>query len=345
MRDNIIHDITFHPSWWHKYAGIDFTREFFEDPEYRIKCDVKMRRVLYEHFGKYGIGEENPKERPILGSDLLAAGYFHSALAGCEIVYSKDNSPQVKCMDLSDEDLEDFEIGNYKEHELYKNMLYQAEYMKKKFGYCIPAINLMGIQNIALDIMGQNLFIAYYTEPDAIDKLLSEITDMSIEIGKYFKGLSGNVSTGVTAIVGKTVPDCYLTSNCSVEMISNDLYEEFLLKYDNKLAESFKSFGIHHCGQTMEHLNSGYSKVKNLSFAEVGAGSDFKAVKETLKDTVLNARFSPVYLAKASTDDIVKKTRELCSLLGEKDSISCVGIDGDVGIEKVQAFLSAFTQK
>lgn len=335
------YDITFHPSWWHKYAGIEFTRDFFENPKYRIECDVKMRKILYEYFGKYGIGEANPKERPILGSDLLAAGYFHSALAGCEIIYSKDNSPQVKCMDLSDEDIEDFEIGDFKNHDLYKNMVSQVEYLKDKYGYVIPAVNLMGIQNIALDILGQNLFIAYYTEPEAIDKLLGDITNMSIELGRYFKSLSSNISTGVTAIVGKTVSDCYLTSNCSVEMISNDLYEEFLLKYDNMLADEFKSFGIHHCGQTMEHLIEGYAKVKNLTFPEVGAGSDFSKVKDALPDTVLNARFSPVSLVDDSKEIIEQKTKDLCRLLGPKDSISCVGIDSNVEIAKILNFLDA----
>ena len=41
------YDITFHPSWWHKNAGVDFTQEFFDDPRYRIECDVSMRKTLY----------------------------------------------------------------------------------------------------------------------------------------------------------------------------------------------------------------------------------------------------------------------------------------------------------
>ena len=138
------YDITFHPSWWHKNADVDFTEE----------CDVRMRKVLYENFGAYGIGEKNPEKRPILGSDLIASGYFHSALAGCEIIYSKDNAPQVKCMELDEEDLEDFSIGDYKQHPLYRNMVEQVTYLKEKFGYVCPAVNLMGIQNIAMDLMG-----------------------------------------------------------------------------------------------------------------------------------------------------------------------------------------------
>ena len=51
------YDITFHPSWWHENAVIDFTQQFFDDPEYRMEADVKMRKTLYEHFGDLGIGE------------------------------------------------------------------------------------------------------------------------------------------------------------------------------------------------------------------------------------------------------------------------------------------------
>ena len=93
----IPYDITFHPSWWHKNAGIDFSQPFFDDYKYRMDCDVKMRRALYDHFGAYGIGEKNPQPRPLIGTDLLAAGYLYSELMGCGIVYQPDNSPQVIC--------------------------------------------------------------------------------------------------------------------------------------------------------------------------------------------------------------------------------------------------------
>ena len=91
------YDITFHPSWWHKNVGICFSQEFFDDPGYRMECDIKMRKALYERFGAYGIGEKDPKKRPLLGTNLLAAGYLYSELMGCEILYKEDNSPQVIC--------------------------------------------------------------------------------------------------------------------------------------------------------------------------------------------------------------------------------------------------------
>ena len=338
------YDITFHPSWWHENAGIDFTQQFFDDPEYRMEADIKMRRTLYEHFGDLGIGEKDPQKRPLLGTDLLAAGYLLSELMGCGIRYQADNSPQVECMDLDEDSIDQIQVPDLDTSEVRQRTQKQIDYLLKKYGHVETYVNLQGIQNIAMDIMGQELMVSYYTAPEEINGLLEKITKMSIEVGKRFKALSNDVSGGVTAIVRQTVPECYLTSNCSVEMISNDLYEEFLLKYDQELADAFGNFGIHHCGKSMEHVVEGYSKVKGLTFAEVGAFSDIKTVRSHLPGIFLNARYSPVRLMNASKEDIFSEVKYLAENgqeNGQKISVSCVGIDNHVSDTQIRYFLEA----
>lgn len=340
----IKYDITFHPNWWHEYAGIDFTREFFDDPEYRMECDIRMRKCLYEHFGEYGIGEKEPKKRPLLGTDLLAAGYLLSELMGCEIRYAPDNSPQVICRNLDEDSIEEIKAPDLDKNEVWERTQRQIDYLKSNYGHVETYVNLMGIQNIAMDLMGQELLLAYYTAPDEAEELLGEITKLSIEVGKRFKALSGDISGGVTSIVRKTMPEVYLTSNCSVEMISNELYEKFLLKHDKRLADVFGSFGVHHCGGSMEHVVEGYSKIKGLKFAEVGAFSDMKAVRAKLPGVFLNARYSPVRLLDASDSEIHEEVSALILDGGENGkniSISCVGIDKNVKDEKIISFLEA----
>ena len=205
-------------------------------------------------------------------------------------------------------------------------------------------MNLMGIQNIAMDLMGQELMLSYYTAPEEVDALLGKITQLSIDVGKRFKALSPDISGGVTAIIRQTTPEVYLTSNCSVEMISNDLYEQFLLKYDQQLADAFTHFGVHHCGKTMEHVVEGYSKIKGLEFAEVGAFSDLKTVREKLPGVFLNARYSPVRLMKATEQEITEEVQALArdgQENGKLISISCVGIDKNVPDEQIRHFLKA----
>jgi len=332
-------DVTFHPGWWHRYCGVDFDKRFFDDPEYRIACDVKMRRLLYEKFGDYGIGEADPKPRPILGSDLIASGYLYSELLGCDIRYAKDAPPEVISKELVLEEFVDF-----KAHPAWKKVEAQVEWLMKQYGYVIPCVNLQGIQNLAIDVRGSEFMMEYYEEPEQCERLLEICTKLSAELGEYFYQFSDRISGGVTAIVNQTVPKAYVTSNCTVDMISPSLYEEFLLPCDQILAEKFHVFGVHHCGTAMERYASGYAKIKpQLEFAEVGAGSDIAVVRTALPDTFLNLRYSPVKLKTASADEIRADVEAAKKAGGDPAlvSLSCVGIDADVSDEQVKAYLDS----
>lgn len=336
------YDITFHPSWWHAHAGIEFTREFFDDPQYRMECDIKMRRTLYDHFGEYGLGEKAPLMRPLLGTDLLAAGYLYSELMGCEVKYQADNSPQIICRDLDEDEIGEIYAPELETSEVWQRTQMQIDYLLDRFGYVESYINLQGIQNISMDLMGQEAMVVFYTAPEEAEHLLHEITKLSISVGKRLKGLSDDISGGVTAIVRKVRPNVYLTSNCSVEMISNELYEKFLLPCDQNLAKAFGSFGVHHCGATMEHVVDGYRKIPGLDFAEVGAFSDLALVRSRLPGVFLNARYSPARLLEASEAEITREVQELVAAGQENGgliSVSCVGIDKNVTNKQICTFL------
>lgn len=344
-------DITFHPSWWHKHAGIDFDEKFFFDTSYRIDADVKMRRILYEKFGSYGIGEEHPKPRPILFSDLLACGFLHSQLLGCKVKFSKDDAPVVCPANLTDEQVEALTVPDLEQSVLWKKVQLQIDELWERFGYVESAVNLMGIQNIALDLRGQELFTDYYEEPGLAHRLLALATELSLEVGKRLYAVSETVSGGVTSITKQTVPKVYLTSNCSVTMISNQMYEECLLPYDVKLATQFPCFGIHHCGSNMENVMEGYLQVPNLQFLEIGAGSNLHLVANAIKkqgreDIISCIRYSPVELKSADRKTILANTRQAIEAFGSDQNLcfSCVGIDSSVTDEQVKNYLSVFRQ-
>jgi len=142
--------------------------------------------------------------------------------------------------------------------------------------------------------------------------------------------------------VEAVLPEVLLHSNCSVEMISEQNYIDWLLPYEKKLAEEFPIYGIHHCGQTMEHVVNGYAKVPNLRFVEVGAFSNLAAVAAALDQTVLiNARYSPVRLKEATDAELHAELKEIRRIVpGERLSISCVGIDASVPDERIAQFCS-----
>lgn len=337
------YEICFHPSWWHKNAAIDFSQPFWDVPAVRMDADVVMRRTLFDKFGSWGIGEENPLPRPILGSDNTACGFLFSEILGCKVIYAADNSPQVLCAELDDDAAFALQVPDFDKNPAWQRMQRQLDEMMEKYGHVESHMNLQGVQNLVLDLRGQDIFMDYYDEDSPARHLLDVACGTMLEGGRRLYRYTPNLSAGVTNILKHVRPQNYCTSNCSVEMVSQDIYEEFLLEYDNRLADAFTDFGIHHCGKTMEHVVNGYAKVHNLKFVEVGAFSDLAAVAAALPaDMMINARYSPVRLMQASEDEIRAELAEMVRIVPEKRlSISCVGIDRDCPEDKIDMFLQA----
>ena len=347
MRSHV--DITFHPSWWHRHTGIEFDEKFWFDAAYRVEADRRMRRTLYEYFGDFGIGEKAPSARPILFSDLLACGFLYSQLLGCEVLFKKNDAPQVLPADLTPEQVRALEVPDLDRHPLWQKVQSQIDGFMQEYGYVESAVNLMGIQNIALDLRGEDLLADYYDEPETNHRLFHIVTELSLDIGKRLYAVSPIVSGGVTSIVKQVCPSVYLTSNCSVTMLSNTLYCQHLLPYDTRLAEAFPCFGIHHCGPNTENVIAGYLQVPNLRFLEIGAGSDLPAVARAIagRDIVSCIRYSPVALKTDTAEQMRKKAEAAIRAFGSDQNLcfSCVGIDRDVEVEQIREYLGVFRKE
>jgi len=251
---------------------------------------------------------------------------------------------------LTDEQTEALTVPDLDTHPLWQKIQCQIDGFLQEFGYVESAVNLMGIQNIALDLRGEELFYDYYDDTSARKtRLLDVITELSLDIGKRLYAVSSVVSGGVTSIVKQVCPSVYLTSNCSVTMISNDMYCDHLLPYDIQLARAFPCFGIHHCGANMENVIDGYLQVPNLCFLEIGAGSDLSVIAKATagKNIVSCIRYSPVALKTDTLEEMREKTEEAIRIFGSDENLcfSCVGIDGDVPVEKVKEYLSMFRKE
>lgn len=338
MRYNIV----FHPSWWHKNGGIDFSEPFWDDPEVRILSDMAMRKLLYERFGSCDLGEPHPEPRPLMGSDMLACGFLSSRILGCDVIFQKDDAPQVLCRNLSDEDAFSLKFPNFDRNSIWQGVQRQLDFLQKKFGFVESYIDFNGVQNLALDLRGQNLFLDYYDEEGPAKHLLEVSYLTTRELCRRLSAYTSCLSGGVSNIVKSVLPEVVLHSNCSVEMISEQTYMEWLFPYEKCLAQEFPVYGIHHCGQTMEHVIKGYARVPSLRFVEVGAFSDLEAVVDALDSSILvNARYSPARLGRVSDAELYAELAEMVKILpGKRLSISCVGIDSSVPDDRIIQFCS-----
>ncbi|MCB5689592.1 hypothetical protein LIR30_20395, partial [Blautia wexlerae] len=65
----------------------------------------------------------------------LAAGYLYSELMGCEILYKEDNSPQVICRELDEEEIEEIPCVDLSKSEVWNRTKQQIRQEPQEFGH------------------------------------------------------------------------------------------------------------------------------------------------------------------------------------------------------------------
>ena len=307
-QDPIRLQVGFYPDWWHKEYGISFDKGYYFDPETRIEARMAMDKALYERFGDVGMGDPNPKPKPIITAGMITL----PAVFGCEIIYEAEALPWAVPLNLSEEKIMKLEVPDILHSWPMTEWIKQIDYLKQEYGRLGGDINTTGIQNLALKIRGDQLYIDYFENPELCHHLLRICTECVKQLFEFNYMATG---TGAIDVTPMCDPKLAVIPNCTAEQISNNIYETFLLGYDNEVADAFQSigFGIHHCGSVNEVL-TGYFKVRHLKFIEIGFGSDVKRCRDVLGPNIaVNARISPVLMKNGTPEEIAAEVRSLIS--------------------------------
>lgn len=327
-------DIVFHPSWWFKNAGITFDEDFYFHPIKRVESEKWMEQVLYERFGQFGIGADRKKELPLIGAVHNAAGYMLSEMLGCKVTYQEDSAPQVLPAGF---DKLDINAGSAFKSPGFKQFLNLQEKLKAKYGYLTGDVNWGGVLNIALDLVGEKVFLDFYTEPEETKKQFLQIAGVIEKFVVDMAGETGSSSISVNRNVRYIEKPVFLHSECSHTMIATEQYEEFLLPIDLAWSRRFRPFGIHYCGNDPHRYAETFAKIQNLDFLDVGWGGDVKELRKHLPNTFLNIRLDPVTINNYSDEEL---QTTITRLVEDSDNpyltgVCCINMDNQVEDEKV----------
>lgn len=336
-------DVIFHPDWWHAHYGLDFGPEFHFDPVARVECERRMRQALYDRFGDLGLGEAEAKRRPVVGPVHLAIGFIVQAMLGCDVRFSEDAAPWVLCAELSDKEVWALEVPALETTSPMRQTIRMMDALEEEFGYLEGDIPWDGVQNVALDLRGQQLFLDYYDNPELVHHLFGIIAATIHRVASYVRGRTGTSSISLNRIVASIDPRLNLHSNCSVQMISRATYEEFLLPCERWLAERLQPYGIHHCGDSLERVVHAYAQVPGLAHVDVGWGSDVAACREALPDACFSLRLNPARLRAQTPAEVRSDVARLLEAAGPSDKVAlcCVAMDAATPDENVRAIFEA----
>ncbi len=290
--------------WWYLNYGIPTDKKYYFDPETRVEAQREMAKILHARFGDVGLGDPDPEPKPLITFGMvMLPGVF-----GCELVFEKDALPWANNLNLSEADIEKLEKPDILNSSPMNEMVKQMDYLEDKYGKIVGDINATGVLNLAMKIRGEALYIDFFENPQLCHKLMKLCAESMIELLQYVHKRTG---TGAMDVTPMCDPTFYAVPNCSVEQISGDTYKEFVLPYDKMIADACQPFGIHHCGSINEVLD-GYAQIKNMSFIEIGFGSDVRKAREVFGPNVaVNSRINPVLMKNGTVEEVVAEVKNL----------------------------------
>lgn len=328
-------EIVLAPEWWNKNEGITFDRDFFFHPLKRVEVEELKEKVLYNRWGKYGLGEHKGEKRPEIGAVHLAAGYLLSEMLGCPVNYTESHPPQV--VPAGREDL-DINIEDAFNTIAYKDTLRLWEALKAKYGYLTGDINWGGILNLAMDLRGENIFIDMMMDPASVQVFFSKIANIIEVFTERMQAKTGSSSISVNRSVRLFNKPVFLHSECSHTMISAEDYEQYLLPFDIEWSKK-RPFGIHYCGPDPHRMAEQFAKIPHLDFLDLGWGGDVKLLRKYLPETFFNIRLSPVEILNQSVSEIEQTITQLVEDSGNPylTGICCINMDDKVTDDKIDA--------
>jgi len=327
-------DVIFHPSWWHKHAGIVFDEDFFYHPLKRVESEKQMENMLYERFGRFGLGENRNKDLPVIGAVHIAAGYIIQEMLGCRLIYQEDSPPQVLPAGMVELNID---VEGAFNSDVFKKLMKLQDKLKSRYGYLTGDINWGGVLNIALDLIGEQVFTGFYLKPEETQKQFRLIAGVIERFVTGISKLTGTSSISVNRNVRHIEKPVFLHSECTHTMISTEQYEEFLMPVDITWSRKYRPFGIHYCGKDPHRYAESFSKISNLDFLDVGWGGDIRELRKFLPHTFLNIRLDPVTLNSYTDEELEKTITNLVSDSGNPwlTGVCCINMDDQVEDRKV----------
>lgn len=334
-------ELVFNPNWWYHTAGISFEQPFYFDPDQRIQNDVIMRRVLYQQFGSFGLGESDPQPRPIIGSLHVAGGFVIPALLGARIRFAPNEAPQPEPLHLSNQEIDAFEKPDFRTTWPMNEIIAQMDILEKSWGTVVGDLNTDGLLNAAYHLYGQNLFLDFSESPERALRLLDNIGELITDVAGYIRSRTGSCSISVNRMVEHVDSSIFLHANCSVQMISPRSYRQMQLPIERKMAGRLNPFGIHHCGDKMQSVASAYAETGAVYY-DVGWGSDVSRCRAALPEAFFNLRLSPIRMLQCSPSEIATDTEKLLLSAGplQQAGVCCINMDHGTPLENIHAMFS-----
>lgn len=320
----------FTPGWFRKRLGIDFSKRWHKDPMYRYETMLQMKTYLHEMFPYLDNFKLHFNEKGIETSCATISGVYGtcsiSAIYGLPVRFDQGGWP-VTTEHYTKEQLMKLKPISVADTPFVQELMEQMDRIEELYGTIDGYLGYQGILNNAFRLMGQEIFVEMMDDEDFAEFLFQHIYETMLEFIKLVQARQNRSGFPVNFLS---------VSNCVINMISTDLYEEMLLPFDQKLAKEFDVFGVHTCNWDITRHISAFQKIGPLGYLDMGMMSDMKKVRESFPDTRLAVLYLPTLIAQKPLEEMRQDFEKICEEAAPVD-IALVDIEADTPDERVQA--------
>lgn len=307
----------FSPRWYHDRMGIDFSQRWHKDPVYRYETLVQMKTLLHDKFpqveafcpvvNEQGIEESCATLDGAYGAMLIAEIY------GLEVHYYPDNWPSTDTScHFTREELEGLEPFRLEENRAFHELMGQMDCIAERWGKISGYLNYQGVLNNALRLRGQDIFLDMYDDPEFVHHLFRHITETMIAVAKAVQKRQRESGFFI---------DLFSCSNCVMNMISAEMYEEFVLPYDQQLSREFSRFGIHTCNWNATPYIDSLSRISKMGYIDMGMDTDMERMRRVFPHARRAVLYSPVRAETLPAEEIRKDMKKIADELAPCDFV------------------------
>jgi hypothetical protein len=321
--------VSFSPDWFAARMGLDMGERWHTDALARRESFVAMARALNAEFPRLKLGGDPAEIKG--GLSQIANCAPMAALFGQEVMYSRSAWPDNNRRLLDDSAADSLRVPAFESGEFFTDLMRQMDVIQREWGAIDGELNYQGILNTAFRLRGEQIFTDMATAPERAHHVLDVVCETTMRFADAV--YERQARSGVTK-------DYFVTSNCVVNMISEEHYREFVLPYDRKLSGHYAHFGVHNCGWKVDAYAGAYSEIRDLGYLDFGIQSDLVRLKKLFPRAVLTVILNP--------DDVVGRTAAEVRAALEKlrDALGVCRIllgslDGRTPSTQVDAFFTA----
>lgn len=249
--------------FWLKHSGKTF-REFYTNPETHLNVQLEAKSWAANHvFGDTIPGA--PERWSVATQIWMEENEFY----GAEVAYQEDDYAWAKPIPLGKEDLlkhiaeldPDVQVRKNSAFKMYnalKELSAGKTFQDRPVDIAAPGVITHGIFTKAAELRGlEQLCMDICEDPDWVDKYLTTFTDKTIaRIQAYHKLIHGME-------LQLPMDDGYRIYDDSMQMISAEVYERFVLPHHRKLLSTLAKGerSIHLCGHSSQHYEILHDKL------------------------------------------------------------------------------------